>query len=437
MLTDIGGDPDDQQSMVRLLHYANEFKIEGIVASAHNNSPTNLLLLRDDLVHELIDQYAQCKPNFDIHAKGYPEATTLHKVVKRGSNKGGRNVPLEKFVGQGFDTEGSDWIISVVDRLKDSPINISVWGGACDLAQALWKVRHTRSKEKTDLFVSHLRVFFIGKQDSSNEWIINEFPKLWLILALDPGGDKWASGYRGMFWGGDMSSTTKEWIHQHIYRNPLGRLYPDKTYTGGKGRNPYNAMKEGDSPSMLYFLDNGINIPSHPEWGGWGGRYIRERNDFFREAADCWYDPFDRETICSARAAVFRWRDDFQNDFAARVIWGSTGNYKKANHAPQIVVNNHGGEEPLYMKVKAGQWVTLDASESTDPDGNDLTVDWFFYPEAGTYTGELPRFDSKDLRIRFELPVEATNSSVHLICRLKDNGTPSLVAYRRIILEIE
>ena len=34
VLTDIGGDPDDQQSMVRLMLYTNEFEIEGLIASA-------------------------------------------------------------------------------------------------------------------------------------------------------------------------------------------------------------------------------------------------------------------------------------------------------------------------------------------------------------------------------------------------------------------
>ena len=34
VLTDVGGDADDEQSMVRLLLYANEFEIEGLIASA-------------------------------------------------------------------------------------------------------------------------------------------------------------------------------------------------------------------------------------------------------------------------------------------------------------------------------------------------------------------------------------------------------------------
>jgi uncharacterized membrane protein len=44
VLTDIGGDPDDQQSMVRLMVYANEFDIEGLIASA-SGTPGMILAL--------------------------------------------------------------------------------------------------------------------------------------------------------------------------------------------------------------------------------------------------------------------------------------------------------------------------------------------------------------------------------------------------------
>ena len=32
--TDIGGDPDDRQSLIRLMVYTNEFDIEGLISSA-------------------------------------------------------------------------------------------------------------------------------------------------------------------------------------------------------------------------------------------------------------------------------------------------------------------------------------------------------------------------------------------------------------------
>jgi hypothetical protein len=30
---------------------------------------------------------------------------------------------------------------------------------------------------------------------------------------------------------------------------------------------------EGDSPSFLYLINNGVGDPEHPDWGSWGGRY--------------------------------------------------------------------------------------------------------------------------------------------------------------------
>ena len=114
-----------------------------------------------------------------------------------------------------------------------------------------------------------------------------------------------------------MRSTSKEWLHEFIIgQNPLADKYPDKAFTGGEAKNPYMAMKEGDSPSFLYFLANGLNSPENPSWGGWGGRYAVERNQFSRDASDIFYDEQTGREINSPRATVFRWRGDFQHDFA-------------------------------------------------------------------------------------------------------------------------
>jgi hypothetical protein len=37
--TDAGGDPDDEQSLVRFLLYANEFDVEGIIANRPRHAP--------------------------------------------------------------------------------------------------------------------------------------------------------------------------------------------------------------------------------------------------------------------------------------------------------------------------------------------------------------------------------------------------------------
>ncbi len=366
-----------------------------------------------------------------------PAPEYLHQMVKKGNNKGGTDVPLEKFIGEGFDTDGSEQIIKVVDKPEPRPVCIAVWGGACDLAQALWKIKNTRSQTDIDKFIQKLRVYFIGKQDASNQWIIDNFPDLWLILALDRGGDKWQSGYRGMFWGGDMSNTSREWIHENIHgHNPLADNYPDKTYTGGDGKNPNMALKEGDTPSLLYFLPNGLNVIEHPEWGGWGGRYVEEKPNFYRDAEDTFYDKSQGKKITSPRATVFRWRQDFQNDFMARVDWGGTPHYADANHQPEIVLNGEINPEPLHILASPGKKIMLNAFTSSDPDRDELTFHWTYYAEAGTFKGNVKIRRKSKGRAKIKIPNGAGAGTIHIICKVSDDGTPSLCSYKRVIINV-
>lgn len=435
--TDIGQDPDDQQSMVRLLHYADQFEIAGLVANADDGSAHETNILRDDIIHTLIDNYGKIEKNLRLHSKDFPSAAYLHSVVKKGCFKNSVLKPVESYVGAGFDTEGSEWIIEVVDKAK-TPVIVSIWGGSCDLAQALWKVRNTRSGGELQQFVAKLRVYMIGLQDTSNQWIIDQFADLWLILSLDPAGNKWNSAYRGMFIGGEVSLTSMDWLQEHILgKNPLADQYPAKTNTGGKNNNPFGALKEGDSPAWLFFVPNGLNCPGHPEWGGWGGRFIPQRNQFYRDDKDTVFNSQTGQTENSYRASVFRWRPDFQNDFAARVQWAVLS-HKEANHIPVAVVNGHGGLDPLNVQAAAGETLDFDASQSTDPDGDTLSFEWFVYPEAGT----CPAADNKILqspntsKVSLSVPKEAQGKSIHLIVRLQDNHKNRMTSYKRIIIEV-
>jgi hypothetical protein len=435
--TDIGQDPDDEQSMVRLLHYANEFDIEGIIANADSNYKNEAPVLKDSIIHNMIDAYSKIENNLRKHDHAYPTSEILHRVVKRGCYGNAENIPFNEYIGPDKDTEGSEWLIHVVDKRDDRPVNIAVWGGACDLAQALWKIKSTRSETEVKDFVQKLRVFFIGKQDSSNDWIINQFPSLWLILALDMGGDIWQSSYRGMFWGGDMNTTSREWLHKNIIDlNPLAQMYPDKAYTGGENKNPHMAMKEGDSPSLLYFLSNGLNSPGNPSWGGWGGRYTVVRDQFYRDASDTYFDEQSGKEIQSQRATVFRWRRDFQNDFAARAKW-AVSNYEDANHPPSVSVNENAGNDPIFIRTKPGKSIKLDASESTDPDGDVLTYQWMLYPEAGTYEVTLNIVDADKKITTLVIPGDGKGKTLHVILCLSDNAELTLTSYKRIVIEIE
>src|SRR5687767_12213319 len=67
--TDIGGDPDDQQSMRRLMLYANELELEGLIASSAGTAgELPEPIVRPDLIHAIVDDYATVQPNLLQHA---------------------------------------------------------------------------------------------------------------------------------------------------------------------------------------------------------------------------------------------------------------------------------------------------------------------------------------------------------------------------------
>lgn len=435
--TDLGQDPDDQQSMVRLLHYANEFNLLGLITNADGNYDHEPPELRTDILYELLEAYSTIYPNLRKVDSAFPTVKYLKSLVKEGCQGNGRDIPVQNYIGEGKSTEGSDWIINMVDLAKE-PVYISVWGGSCDLAQALFDVRNTRTDEELYRFLAKLRVYFIGLQDSSNPWIMENFPELKLVLGMSYDGNSWNSSYRGIFLGGDMQLTSREWLHQYVIgQQALGNMYPDKAWTKGGSVNPHGAMKEGDTPSFLFCLPNDLNHPEHPEWGGWGGRFQMSKRDFYRDAEDTFLDVSTDSIVTHAKATIFRWRPDIQADFAARVQWGK-GHATTINHYPTVQIEEDRSSNPLYIDTEAGSLLTLDAGKSYDQDGDQLIYEWILYPEAGTYSHpeNLILKGSDESKLSLRLPQEG-QGEIHLILRVKDDAQFPLTSYKRLIIRVE
>ena len=431
ILTDIGGDPDDQQSLVRLLVYANEFNIKGIILKHWEEYGNEGFSQQDqyNLTKSYINAYGNVVGNLSKHASGYPSKSYLLSVIK----KGGKNVPctlgnshvtniMNKVIGPGRDTDGSNWIIQVVDNAGNSKVNFAAWGGTSDLAQALWKVKNTRSRSQLDAFVSKLRVYSIEDQDDAGHWICDNFPDLFYIYAHSRDNVIKNASYRGMYLGGDESLTSSNWVRSHVSsgHGSLGNLYPMHTYTKP---NPYGCLKEGDTPSWLYFIENGLNHPSQPSYGGWGGRFSKN-GSFYQDTKDRVNGEY------SGRATVWRWREDFQNDFRARMDW-CVKSYGSANHNPRANISGS-----TRRTVNSGELVTLSASGSSDPDGNSLSYEWIYYSRVGSFSGSFSLPDDGGQTIAFYAPYVSSRKTLHIILRVKDNGTPPLVDYERIILTI-
>lgn len=309
VLTDIGGDPDDQQSMIRLMTYANEFDIEALIATA-SGTPGELskAVTRRDLILQIISAYEEVLPRLRRHATGWPAADTLREKVKTGNPLRGRD-----HIGEADDTEGSNYLIKLIDAGSvERPLNIAIWGGQTDLAQALYRVRHDRSEREFAQFTSRFRVFDIADQDKIADWMRGEFSGMTYILSRAPQGrDKREATFRGMYLTGDESLTSRDWIERNIRETgPLGRLYPTRTWTAP---NPNACLKEGDTPSWFFILPRGGNDPHDPTQPGWGGRY--------ELGPDGWYRDIPRSKTFDPRSTVSRWRPTFQIDFAKRMAW--------------------------------------------------------------------------------------------------------------------
>ena len=309
VLTDIGGDPDDQQSLIRLMVYANEFEIEALIATA-SGTPGELkeATTRPDLIREIVDAYGQVRPALEgaccqLAGGRHPSEADRLRQPHRGRDH----------VGEGHDTDGSRRLIERIDAgTAERPLNIVIWGGQTDFAQSLWRVKQARGTDGFAAFIRRFRVYDIDDQDRLADWIRAEFPGMKYILAKAPRGHDTREGtYRGMYLGGDESLTSRAWVDKHVRSNgPLGALYPVSTWTAP---NPNACLKEGDTPSWFFFLPRGGNDPADPSKPGWGGQFQKEPDGWFRDLpARPGFHPRD---------TVNRWRQAFQADFAARMAW--------------------------------------------------------------------------------------------------------------------
>lgn len=214
VLTDIENEPDDAMSMVRFLVYANQFDIEGLAATTSIHQRNRVA---PDRIRTIIAAYAKVRDNLEKHEPGFPTGDFLLERVCEGLPVYGM-----EGVGESKDSTASDRLVQAVDRVDTRPLWVSVWGGPNVLAQALWRVRATRSSEEVDKFVAKLRVYTISDQDNSGPWLRKEFPKLFYITS--PGSNDggayhhatWSgiSGdfFHGRFVGADFSLVTNEWL---------------------------------------------------------------------------------------------------------------------------------------------------------------------------------------------------------------------------------
>ena len=245
VLTDIGdaaAEPDDNESLVRLMLYSNQVDIEAIITTPSWCMPAVDQSHYDRIVR-VVQAYGKVRDNLLVHSAGYPTLQYLLDRVKHGTPR--QNMAN---VGAGKSNEGSQFIIFVVDRPNDSrPVWVSAWTGLTTLAQAFYDVRATRTPEQVEAFARKLRVYDIDGQDDCGAWIMKHFPSIkvlrsdWQFYGMS---DTPENAFTEC---GDLSVASHRWLAEHVRsQGPLGAAYPDFKYG-----------METDSPALLYMIPTG------------------------------------------------------------------------------------------------------------------------------------------------------------------------------------
>ncbi|MBN7810779.1 DUF1593 domain-containing protein [Algoriphagus sp. H41] len=435
------GEIDDQCSIVRFLFYVNEWDVEGIITSSSQYHAHDHNWPGDDWIDPYLDAYAKDYPNLVKHDPDYPTPAFLRERTLLG------NVKTEGEMTE--ITPGSELIVKVLlDETDDRPIWIQAWGGTNTLARALKSIEESHP-EKMEYVAEKMRLYLIWEQDATyQEYIRPHWGKYNIPTIISDQFE--AIAYR---WAKVQPKTMQPyfegpWMKANILENhgALASLYP--AMDNGDFRS------EGDSPAFLHTIPTGLRSLESPNYGGWGGRFVKIRENTWLDSVPVsgyeypegrWYGSNGwgraslREgtnTTAEERNTYFkpmwRWSDAMQNDFAARADW-SVKSYADANHPPVVRTKSK-----LNPTAKPGEIIKLSVAGSKDPDGDQLSYDWYVHTEPSTLpnAGELVKLTNSD-QAQASFVVPQGSGTIHIICAVTDNGSPALTRYSRVIVSVK
>jgi Protein of unknown function (DUF1593) len=466
------GEIDDVDSFIRMLLYANEFSIEGLVYSSSMwhykgdgkgtkmvsememtkklyGAKTDLRWAGVQWMQDLIAAYEKVYPTLSTHAQGYPTATHLRTLIKVG------NIDFEGEMAQ--NTEGSDFIKNKLLDDDVQPIYLQVWGGTNTIARALksieddfkntdkWQASYKKVCKKAIIYAildqdatyrkyisvnwSDIKIYYNAHQFGCLAYPWKKYVpmplhallegKFMLENILNNHGALMKMYYS--YGDGQKQAGDDENIHGDISKL-------ENTMWGSFKQ--FDFISEGDSPAFLHLIDVGLGNLENPQFGGWGGRLSQSKTHPSRwEDGD---DVADFNPITQKMDVTYpqiRWLETLQYDFAARANW-CVKDVKNANHPPRVALKTASVliEKPdKTVKIK---------SEASDPDGDILVYKWWQYEEVDTYKGKIDLQNANTSNAHFKMPKDIKKGeTIHIILEVTDTGKPKMTRYQRIIVK--
>ncbi len=509
----ITADPelDDNNTLVRAILYTTDFQLEGLIYNsstfhwkgdgkgttqnppARQSSATNPCPCTSwrwpteapylEFIDTIVDAYAKSYANLKVHDPNYPTPAALKSKIKWG------NVEFEG--DYSHDTDGSNLIKALLLDNKPGPLFVTAQGGQNTIVRALKSIydQYSRTpqwesiRNKVSL---KLVIVPFGDQDGLYaRYIRPNWPEVteWQLNMINYG-----YGIRNNLAPEDQVYISPAWNQENVLsRGPLGSLY--RVYGDGKKMDPTDNygfrdtlpkgsfISEGDTPTFMNLLDNGLRAWENTGFaGGWGGmrRPANAPAAGGRGGAPVVPVNLDDPGIglgvapagsaankpagASAAAATgaargggfggsgrggqplppkiaavnARFFAAAQNDFAARLKWSVTPKFADANHAPKVSVKGS-----LEVSAKPGATVQLQGAVS-DPDKNSVKTTWWQYNDAGTYPGDITIADPAALTTMFKVPPDAQpGQTIHVILEATDNGSPAMTRYQRVVVRVQ
>lgn len=492
----ITADPelDDNNSLIRFLLYSSDVDVEGLIYASSgfhwkgdgkgtkwfvpnreyvrfglDTCPcTSWRWDKDErFIHDAVAAYEKVYPNLKIHNPNYPTPSFLKSKIRFG------NIEFDGEISK--NTEGSDLIKSLILDDKSGQLFITAWGGQSTIARALKSIQeqyeYTTEWDNIRRKINR-KVVLLPSGDQDDTYATYIKPN-WADIEYRQFSEGPNYGYGAQLRAKQEDSIylTAPWIKENVSdKGPLGQLYRvwgdgkqmvkgDKLdYFGLSGYTTADLRKqgyavwmppqpkntwlgEGDNPTFMNMLDNGLRAYEVGFYGGWGGRVNSKRaamnfsapadtsaNAMIHLISAANNDPTNKNADTLPFPNFF---PQAQRDFASRLKWSVTPQYANANHEPVV-----GLENPSTIMASAGEKIRLNGTVS-DPDGNTVSTRWFAL-NVGTYPHKVTILNPNALRTAIEIPKDAVaGQTIHLIFEGTDNGTPSLTRYQRVVITVK